>query len=411
MVLAHGVRQSRVYLPRRPCVIVPRCAQSLYTYEVSSWNVIITRSSRGIRGTMASVFRPRNSVKLMGRPNKEAALSGAERSKRYRAKKLAIKLERMAVLDFETDTIEPDSVAKMVNTFCAGCGENNVRRPPDKLVIGAANSWYQCVSCGCVFTGNGWKRTIHGYVKRSQWKPSKLPTSAIIHDDLYVMQNEHGLIKVGRSQNPEARRASLQRNNRCRVELILVLPGKGDREEATHRRIGKFRMEGEWYEGTANACAAVARTVKRGCVLSWPFAYNADAAELWLDQFSEHRVRRYDRQRFQKLHSKVRHTQHPSRSIDSSIWEALMFLESGEWPLQHIMADGEPVGIPDGDGPSIAIPRYTFDLDAAMSLWPRGERPPSWKGTALECCVAALELRRTWRFPRTSGPARSYNSD
>src|SRR5689334_17494835 len=98
------------------------------------------------------------------------------------------------------------------------------------------------------------------------------------------MQNEHGLIKVGQSADPEVRRRKLQTLENCRIELVLKLPRKGHREGAIHRELKRFHIDGEWFEGTEEAREAIGRSIKSGCVLDWPFALDEVAAALWLDQ-------------------------------------------------------------------------------------------------------------------------------
>lgn len=46
-----------------------------------------------------------------------------------------------------------------------------------------------------------------------------------------------------------------------------------------------------------------------------------------------------------------------------------------------------------------AIPRYTASVDDALLAWPDELRPTTWNGTAIECCIGALEALRS-RLPK-----------
>jgi len=88
---------------------------------------------------------------------------------------------------------------------------------------------------------------------------------------LYVMQNEHGLIKVGRSVDPERRRLALQISCWCRLELVAILPNRGGEEEWTHMQLATHRLGHEWFAGTLEAKHAVSRLLCLGTVIIWPF--------------------------------------------------------------------------------------------------------------------------------------------
>lgn len=52
---------------------------------------------------------------------------------------------------------------------------------------------------------------------------------------MYVMQNECGCIKIGRSVDPWQRRLNLRQSEHCTVELIAAFNGGGEHEEAIHK--------------------------------------------------------------------------------------------------------------------------------------------------------------------------------
>ena len=121
---------------------------------------------------------------------------------------------------------------------------------------------------------------------------SHMYSYTVYETDLYVMQNEHGLIKVGQSVDPERRRRQLQTLENCRIALVLALRGKGHREGAIHRKLKKHHIDGEWFDGNDEAREAIGRTIKSGCVLDWPFAFDEAGANFWLDQFFDRRHQR-----------------------------------------------------------------------------------------------------------------------
>ena len=233
--------------------------------------------------------------------------------------------------------------------------------------------------------------------------------------DLYVMQNEHGLIKIGKSVDPERRRLALQTQEHCRIELVLVLFGEGHREEAVHRRLKKYHIDGEWFDGDDEARAAIARNMKRKQVINWPFPFDEEASEAWLEQFYEWRAQRLAEKEFRRLLSRVRSFDGPHWVADADVWALFWMSETGEGVGVDVTGAGDSVvlaGFRSGSDEPVPVPRYSADLDAAMDLWPADVRPPSWDGTALECCVAALKVRhsrlpRGWKRTRSSRPARA----
>ncbi len=51
---------------------------------------------------------------------------------------------------------------------------------------------------------------------------NKVFRPSIEDQHLYIMQNEHGFIKVGRSENPEKRRRSLEIHERCKISIVGI---------------------------------------------------------------------------------------------------------------------------------------------------------------------------------------------
>lgn len=213
---------------------------------------------------------------------------------------------------------------------------------------------------------------------------------------LYLMQNEVGLIKIGRSANPGRRRSELSKAERCSVALLHVWPGAGGEEEAVHVALDDHRVGGEWFDGTDEARAAIVSQLGLAADLNWPFAFNADAAEQWLDTFFD---RFYDRS-IQRLITRAYRTVREATQADS-------YVRTNLWILHRLLA-GEDITVlvserdREGrcrettwiDGKKVVLPDYLNSVEAALTLWPDDGRPEAWDGSALECCKAAMELRQ-----------------
>ena len=101
---------------------------------------------------------------------------------------------------------------------------------------------------------------------------------------LYVMQNEFGLIKIGRSVDVERRRLSLQSTDRCAISVVEIYAGCGDIEESIHLDMADYRFAGEWFDGSDDARADLRKLID--CddpPIKWPYSYNPSGAAQWLD--------------------------------------------------------------------------------------------------------------------------------
>lgn len=68
------------------------------------------------------------------------------------------------------------------------------------------------------------------------------------NDDLYIVQsNVTGMIKIGRSKNPDKRLKQLQTGNPNKLKLIASFKGEGWREKLIHEDLRCFRLKGEWF--------------------------------------------------------------------------------------------------------------------------------------------------------------------
>ena len=87
---------------------------------------------------------------------------------------------------------------------------------------------------------------------------------------LYIMQNEHGLIKIGRSDDPQRRVVEAQKSARCPVTLIATFPEAGHFEEWVHIQMADHRIGLDWFEGTREARDVLAALL--GLELTWAYA-------------------------------------------------------------------------------------------------------------------------------------------
>lgn len=82
-------------------------------------------------------------------------------------------------------------------------------------------------------------------------------------DDLYVSRNPRipGEVKVGRSQDPQARAASMSAAQNFHIEVVATFPGLGHLEKEVHRILAPQRVDApgrEWFSvSVAFAMAAV----------------------------------------------------------------------------------------------------------------------------------------------------------
>jgi len=151
--------------------------------------------------------------------------------------------------------------------------------------------------------------------------------------DLYVMQNEHGLIKVGRSVDAEKRRRALEVTERCRIVVVSLLSGQGEREEQVHLKLRRHLIEGEWFNGTAAARRAAVKTLGLEPEPVWPFAYDRAAAEVWLESFFGWRDERAIDRLFGRLLTRIRSVTDPAWIANCDIWHLLCVSETGERPV------------------------------------------------------------------------------
>ncbi len=204
---------------------------------------------------------------------------------------------------------------------------------------------------------------------------------------LYVMQNEFGAIKVGRSAEPEERKRQLIQELRCQIKLVTVVPKAGHREEWCHLQMAEHSLAGEWFSGSDDARAHVAKLLE--ATLSWPYANDAVGLERWLETIRDGRGQQYWRKRertvIRRLLGALKGTSKVRQYIDGDIALLVGFDE----PLHHGRNGVE--GRWHGETSYTVIPDYTHSLAAAKLLWPDDAPGPEPTTTdPLEYCLAAL---------------------
>jgi hypothetical protein len=221
---------------------------------------------------------------------------------------------------------------------------------------------------------------------------------------LYVMQNEFGCIKIGRSVDPWERRRNLCQSEHCKVELVAAFEGGGEDEEAIHIELDEHRLEGEWFNGLSEARAAVERIFHLHSS-EWKFEHDPDGAAKWLDHLRVVRQAKYIYRAVTRQIGSLRMATEPSWVHDCGIFFCRYLAETGERPgISVERRRGKVVNVwyPPESSKGQVLPAYTSSLEAALLVWPDDLRPDTWEGSPIDCCIAALtEIRaRLPKVPR-----------
>jgi hypothetical protein len=213
---------------------------------------------------------------------------------------------------------------------------------------------------------------------------------------LYVMQNEFGCIKVGRSVDPWQRRLNLRQTEHCRVELIAAFEGGGEDEEAIHVELDAFRLEGEWFDGGEAARGSIQRIFGLE-PLEWKYAHDVSGAAEWLNHLRVVRGANYIRNAITREIGLLRRATEASWVYDGAIFSCCHLAKTGDraWVVVE-KRGGETVNIWSNSdtGKQEISPAYTASLTAALLAWPAELRPADWSGSPIECCTAALVALR-----------------
>lgn len=197
----------------------------------------------------------------------------------------------------------------------------------------------------------------------------------------------------------------LRQTEHCHVELIAAFEGGGEDEEAIHIALDAFRLEGEWFDGTDAARAAIAGVFAHNA-LEWRFSHNPDRAAKWLDHLRVVRQANYIRKAIARQIAFLRAASDPSWIHDGGVFWCRYLAETGNTVM--ILTEkvkGQTVNAwfnPDTRNREV-IPSYTSSIELALLSWPDDLRPASWEGTAIDCCIAALAAIKG-RLPKVVRP-------
>jgi hypothetical protein len=223
--------------------------------------------------------------------------------------------------------------------------------------------------------------------------------------NLYVMQNQFGCIKVGRSVDPWERRRNLCVTQHCKVELVAAFEGGGEDEEAIHIELEDFRLEGEWFEGTGEARAAVE------CIFhlepaEWKFDHDAEGTAQWLDHLRVVRKADFTRRFIVATIRGLRRLPEPDWDHDAHIFWCGCLAAMGDRPFISMKRrKGKAILTwynPETDTTE-TVPSYTASVEGALLAWPGDLRPAKCEGFPIECCIAALTAIRA-RLPKIPRP-------
>ena len=211
---------------------------------------------------------------------------------------------------------------------------------------------------------------------------------------LYVMQNVHGLIKVGRSDNPQRRLLEVRKAARCAVALIAAFPDSGHFEEWVHLQLADHRVALEWFGGAPQTKAALSALL--GVELRWVYALDVTGAETWTERMLDSNAQRYWRRREREMLCRLKGAATGTGTFgayrDGSVsLEADIAPHVGFRDPVCVTADTVLGNFGDSDRMT-TVPAYTRSMEAAESLWlpdsdlrvrPAFDRP-------VECCFLAL---------------------
>ncbi len=217
------------------------------------------------------------------------------------------------------------------------------------------------------------------------------------------MQNEFGLIKIGRSIDVERRRLTLQSTERCTIKTVEIFNGCGDMEESIHLDMEAHRLAGEWFDGSDEAKRALCELID--CddpPITWPYAYDRAGARTWLDHINVVRHAAAIRRELYREITILRAADGPSWVYDGGIFGTKWRAVTGERPGLHTEKLSGKTATRWHDhknGATGIVPAFTESIDNALLAWPDDLRPANWTGTPIECCIAALVAIRD-RLPR-----------
>ena len=110
---------------------------------------------------------------------------------------------------------------------------------------------------------------------RATGKVCKRKRPDVSKDDLYVMKysTDNNAVKIGRSENVEKRRRSLETGQNFFVEVVAIFPGKGYLEPDVHDRLQHYQSKSgagvEWFNiraaDAALVCSNTLKEIEQAC--------------------------------------------------------------------------------------------------------------------------------------------------
>lgn len=211
---------------------------------------------------------------------------------------------------------------------------------------------------------------------------------------LYVMQNQHGAIKIGRSDDPAKRLKALEASTNSKIRIVAVLPQQGAQEERVHIRLRRYHFSGEWFSGCKSCQRAIGQTLRLSKI-RFPYSWKRARAEQWREAMHLASILprlRKERVRLIGLLKAIETGLHDASCqcgghwLDVSIW-----FEMNHRINRLFFGYDSPVDVNE-----LQMDSYSTDLSAALSLWPEDSRPTQWTrqypGSTIElnCCIAGL---------------------
>jgi hypothetical protein len=221
------------------------------------------------------------------------------------------------------------------------------------------------------------------------------------------MQAACGLIKVGRSIDPEARRVALSHFIMEDLALVAVLPDRGKDEEAVHLKLKRFRRHIEWFSGTQVAREAVDGVLglEKPC---WPYPWQPKVAAELLSHLGFQRNRTYVLRRRRNVINSLKGG-NIKWWTNSEICGATM----GHPYLIIHMTRVDPTVVDRRTGEEFAVPDYLADHDAAATAGPPGWDWESEPGamTPAQVVIAGLEARTKWERQQMAAEQEGADED
>lgn len=103
--------------------------------------------------------------------------------------------------------------------------------------------------CPCAYCEDAYRTAIseHRYLEERARNSPHPEKKAAKKTNIYVMRNErNGLVKIGRSQSPIYREATLQ-GEEPEITMLFHFPATEDVETILHGLFAEYRVRGEWF--------------------------------------------------------------------------------------------------------------------------------------------------------------------